>query len=410
MKLSKYVFEVKKNNEHLLVNLFNGAVVSIDDNDYQCMLNEKKPVANNTMEFLIKKNFFVYSEGNTQDIDFDKYVSININITNACNFNCKYCYFKANNKEKQLLSIDTDKFLNWFDQYILPQKKDVFVNYLGGEPLLKIDKILLISNMIQKRIKENSLNYFGEITTNGYFLSPHTAKALVQAGIKSLQVTLDGNRIEHNKIRNCKNNQGTYDRILDNICLCKNIIGIVVRINFNKKTNIHLIKELLVDLKDRDIQQIYFSAIEDNYLEENASAEENEYALSSEKAIQMYLKIWKLQKKMGFALIQKIPPIIGNCIAQNPNGYTINYDGKMFICPSACGISKFYVDNLYDFKANIKRMRDKTKNCRTCFLYPICMGGCEIIHSIHHDNNYCNKSYIVKLLSNYFELKYLDKF
>ena len=408
MKLCKYVFDVRNGEEHLLINLINGIAVIISNQNYVNLINGyREGIDQEVWDVLVQKQFLVQNEDDELNFPYGKYTAINMNITNICNFSCHYCYFRANNKEKEAMAVDADEFLKWVKVYVMPKQKDIFINYLGGEPLIESEKLIHISRNMQKLVENSSMRYFGEVTTNGYFLSPHLARVLFSAGIRCIQITLDGNREEHNRIRNCHGVNGTYDKIISNICACNAIIPIIFRININKKTDVIAIYDLLKDLKAKGIENIYFSAIEDNYLGDSDSAEDNEYALSDAEAIDKYIKVWMLQKSMGFRFIQKIPSIVGNCIAKNPNGYTINYDGKIYLCPSTCGISRFYIDDLYNFKSKEKKSQIKKEDCKTCALYPVCMGGCDIIRSIGQKEDACRKTYISQILTNYFRIKYL---
>lgn len=404
MELYRYIFDVKKSEEeHLLVNLQNGVAVLVSDSDYVSLKQgDYCNVKMDSLGLLKEKGFIVSREHNSLNLEYSN-IAINLNITNGCNFNCAYCYFKANNRVKDFVSVDEDKLLEWIDVYIMPIHKNIYINYLGGEPLIEYEKILSISRKVKKWVKENGVGYWGEITTNGYYLTVDKAEKLVESGIMSIQITLDGDRIQHNLIRNCGVQNGTYDTILKNVCDCKEIVPIIIRVNINRKTSFKSIQNLLEDLKKRNIGNVYFAVIESNYMSTN-----DLYAVSYDKAVGIYKKVWLLQKKMGFDFVQKLPPVIGNCIALNPFGFTINYDGKMYVCPSTCGISEFYIDNIYNYNNEEKKIsRTIREECFKCTLYPLCMGGCDIVNTIDR-NVICHKNYISCMLTNYFKIKYFE--
>lgn len=406
MELNKYIFDVAMGDERLLVNLTNGIVVMISNQEYINMLKYPNKVSESVWSALSNNRFILPASENKLEIDYDKYCAININITNSCNFMCKYCYFKANNETRATVSIDTGLFMDWFTKTVLPKKKKVFINFLGGEPLIEARKILLISETVNKLTRDSAVGYFGEITTNGYFLTPQLATNLSSAGIKAIQITIDGDRDAHNTIRNSKNDKCTYDRILQNVKLCSEVVPITIRVNVNKETNAASIRRLLIDLRDAGVMNVYFAAIEDNYIDQTDSVEHNEYSLSEDETLEKYIEAWTIQREMGFSLHQKFPPVVSNCIARNPNGYTVNYDGRMYLCPSTCGMSQYYVDDLYHYYGNKKITRHIPQKCIECSVYPICMGGCEIINRVQHKDHICKKEYITKLLTYYYKIKF----
>lgn len=412
MEANRYVLTIEKNNKVWLINLINGIVVCLDCS-FNEIVKEKKYdlLDDDVMKILVDKGFIVESAKVLSNIDFASRIGINLNITNECNFNCQYCYFKANNQERSFKAIDEEGTLDWFDKYILPQKQDVYVNYLGGEPLLELPRLLRISRSIQERVKRIGVKYDGEITTNGFFLTEERAKELVSSGIRCIQISLDGDREIHNQSRRCVDGTETYDIILDNISRCKDIIPIIVRINVHKKNRSDRIKRLLGELKERHIENIYFSCIEKNYGDELEC--NDDYVLDEKESIEEYKRLWSIQKEYEFPFIQLLPSVVGNCIAKNPNGYTINYDGNMYLCPSTCGIDKYLVDNVYEYKMNLKKQQSLLNKCKKCNVFPICMGGCIVTNcqvtlkgeTVKQADN-CRKEYILKMLKVYFCFKY----
>ncbi len=407
MELNKYIFDVEVGAERLLVNLTNGMVVMIPDQEYINVLANPDKVSESVWSTLVNNRFILPDSENKLEIDYDKYCAININITNVCNFMCKYCYFKANNETRDKVSIDPELFMDWLKKTILPKKKKIFINFLGGEPLIEARKILLISERVNKATQDSAIGYWGEITTNGYFLTPQLATALSSVGIKAIQITIDGDRDTHNTIRNSKNDKYTYDRILQNVKLCSEIVSITIRINVNRETNAASIQRLLIDLRDSGVMNVYFAAIEDNYIDHTDSVEHNEYSLSEDETLEKYIEAWTIQREMGFGLHQKFPPVVSNCIGCNPNGYTVNYDGRMYLCPSTCGMSQYYIDDIYHYYGNKKITRHIPQKCIACSVYPICMGGCEVISRVQHKDQICKKEFITRLLTHYYKIKYV---
>ena len=69
-----------------------------------------------------------------------------------------------------------------------------FFGATGGEPLLRKDLIEVLEYATKKGIRTG-------FATNGFFLDEKVARKIKDAGISSIQVSLDGTEEIHNKIR-----------------------------------------------------------------------------------------------------------------------------------------------------------------------------------------------------------------
>lgn len=108
---------------------------------------------------------------------------VRLSITEACNFRCQYCLpngFKKSN-ENSYLSVDEIRRL-----VVGLSELGVWkIRLTGGEPTIRRDLIEIISTISSiPGIKRVAL------TTNGYRLM-HTAKALYEAGLNTLNVSVD---------------------------------------------------------------------------------------------------------------------------------------------------------------------------------------------------------------------------
>jgi len=75
------------------------------------------------LEYLVEKHFL--------DINLEKYLQLNLHITDKCNLKCKYCSSYDNSKNHKELNT----FLKYI-RYVSEDKEIVDIYYHGGEPLL----------------------------------------------------------------------------------------------------------------------------------------------------------------------------------------------------------------------------------------------------------------------------------
>ena len=126
-------------------------------------------------------------DGHGRTVDY-----LRISVTQRCNFRCKYCMPKTPfswEPKENLLSFE-ELFL--FVKVCLDEgvKK---IRITGGEPLLRkdLDKFIAMIN-------EHSPDVDLAITTNGFMLK-HYAKALKNAGLKRINMSLDSLKTEKAK-------------------------------------------------------------------------------------------------------------------------------------------------------------------------------------------------------------------
>ena len=99
----------------------------------------------------------------------------------------------------------------------------------------------------KRNCTNNNREYIGSITTNGYLLNKHIFSELYIVGIRTYQITLDGEK--HDKFRVLENGSGTFNTIKNNISNISNMDGdfhIIIRVNVDKNSgeNIEFYKDL----------------------------------------------------------------------------------------------------------------------------------------------------------------------
>lgn len=113
-----------------------------------------------------------------------------LNITDSCNFNCKYCFV---NKKPNHMSFDVaDKAIQWLLENTNSKNPSVF--FFGGEPTLQWDNIIVpLVN------KYSQLQY--SITTNGFLLNEEKIDFLAEHNF-AVMLSMDGNEITQSYNRN----------------------------------------------------------------------------------------------------------------------------------------------------------------------------------------------------------------
>ncbi len=126
------------------------------------------------------------------NITVNRFDSVFLGITKKCNYKCDHCYEWERLNKKDVL---TTKRL----KVIIDRIQNVGVSQIhlsGGEPMLKINKILNLLDYAEK----NNTQFW--IDTSGYNLNVNNARKLKTAGLTGVVVSLDHhNPDRHNAFR-----------------------------------------------------------------------------------------------------------------------------------------------------------------------------------------------------------------
>ena len=183
MKQSKYNFYYKIKNKHFLFNALSKGLILLNENNYNNLKHNKFSEMNQEDIKMLKDSDYLieYDEDELKEYKYlylkNQYNIQSLVITVAptmnCNFSCPYCFEKREinlmNKEVQ------DSLIKYIYKKIKLNKiKKLVITWYGGEPLMAKDIINDISTKILKIIKENNIEYYSNIITNGYLIDDET--------------------------------------------------------------------------------------------------------------------------------------------------------------------------------------------------------------------------------------------
>ena len=291
------------------------------------------------------------------------YLDLRILPTEQCNFRCAYCYESF---EKGEMTPEIRGRIKLLLEKKAPHIKRLFLGWFGGEPLIAIDTISDLSETILELKGRFDFRYESNITTNGFFLSGETMSKLLLFGIKRVQVTIDGNKDEHDERRKLLNGGRTFDVIMDNLRAIKGLnddFDFTVRINFDMGNtgSIYNFLDLLRNILVGDKRfAVFFRSVS------NCGGPNNEIEklalVPSEKSIMMQLKFQEeaLRKGLRVANASVMPKLNSFlCYAALPHSFTIGSDGTVYKCTIYFGhdINKIgYVDEKGTLKLDVNKV------------------------------------------------------
>lgn len=137
-----------------------------------------------------------------------------------CTNHCKYCYLQVNGAiMEDNMSLETfEKTIKWYEEYLESSEAPWLpsIALIGGEPLcyweaLNFDKNLPILGKIAHRYNKEV-----RLVSNGILLDDKRIKFLADNNIQ-LDISLDGDKITHDRNRLKKDNSPTFDIVYKNI-------------------------------------------------------------------------------------------------------------------------------------------------------------------------------------------------
>ena len=161
--------------------------------------------------------------------------NITFQVTEDCCMKCTYCYQhnKSNNKMSfEIAKKIIDKLLN--NEIPSATTENTFAvvfDFIGGEPLLEIDLLQQICDYtIYKMIELNHPWLYHirfSICSNGLLYNTPKVQKFFEKyhNFISFSISLDGNKELHDKCRIDLQNNGTYDRVIENIKLYQKQYG-----------------------------------------------------------------------------------------------------------------------------------------------------------------------------------------
>ena len=349
-------------------------------------------------------------------------VTLSINLSNACNLACKYCF----NDEKDGSSLKLDDVFRFIDNSFaqFPNKEKYIIDISGkGEPLLFLDKILKIKEYtigISNRINREILVQF---VSNGVLLTPVVAEVLQKNGIL-FGVSVDGNKKIHDLYRKTKDGKDTYDIIMNNIKGIENrsYVGLAATLTkevFSLKDSLIELSEVFETIGYKPSRSSDVSFTEDtvyDWLEEyeQLTIFLRDQALNNNLK---YLKILLNGDDYFGKFIRRVflhQHFFCRCDAGLAR-FSLDKDGSIYICPAAYNNEKYRVGD--NCKIDVKKseklfyLHFSNEECNSCAFRYLCAKECLIELDANKGPNkiMCTfKKYLI-LLAIYFYLELKEK-
>ena len=170
---------------------------------------ELRELYKNNMLFSKSHDFNAFAVGNVvPDVPVK---ALCLNVSHDCNMSCEYCFAGKGDfgLEKKLMSEETGMNAVKFLMQNSKKRKNLEIDFFGGEPLMNFDVVKNIVAKTRELEKEFNKNVRFTLTTNGILLDNDKIDFINQ-NISNIVLSLDGLRETNDNMRG----SGTYSKIV----------------------------------------------------------------------------------------------------------------------------------------------------------------------------------------------------
>lgn len=362
----------------------------------------------------LEENGTLFSEDVYRDgvIDFKKRQTVVkalcLHIAHDCNLACRYCFagegeYKG---DRSLMSFEVGKKALDFLVANSGSRRNLEVDFFGGEPLLNFDVVKKLVAYGRELEKTKDKHFRFTLTTNGVLLNDEIIE-FANDEMDNIVLSIDGRKEVHDHMRPFKNGTGSYDYIIDKfkkVAESRNQTKYYVRGTFTHN-NLDFVKDVL-SLADEGFEQISVEPV--------VAGPEEPYAIRKEDIPVICEGYDELAKEMlkrkkegrGFNFFHYMIDLSGGpCVYKRLSGcgsgteyLAVTPWGDLYPCHQFVGEERFCLGNVEDGIVNTE-MRDTFKlcnvyakeECRNCFAKFYCSGGCAA--NAYHCHNDINKPY-----------------
>ena len=139
-----------------------------------------------------------------------------LHVSHDCNLRCQYCFASTGDfgtGRRMTMDVETAKKAIDFVIQRSGQRRNIEVDFFGGEPLMAMDTVKATVEYARSLEKEHNKNFRFTITTNGVLLDDENI-AYINREMSNVVLSLDGRPEVNDQMRKTVSGSGSYQVIL----------------------------------------------------------------------------------------------------------------------------------------------------------------------------------------------------
>ena len=417
------VHQYKLNGYNIVIDTCSGSVHSVDEVAYDIIGMYKSKSEDEICDFILEKysnmpdvtredillcigdikaleeSGKLYSEDRYEKLAYDYKNNSNVikalclHVAHTCNLNCSYCFASQGKYqgERAIMSFEVGK--RAFDFLIenSGDRKNLEVDFFGGEPLMNWDVVKQLVAYARSIEKEHNKNFRFTLTTNGLLINDEVIDFLNKE-MSNVVLSLDGRKEVHDLFRRDYAGNGSYDRIIPKF---KRLVDARGGKNYYMRgtfthNNVDFTEDIL-HMADLGFTELSMEPV--------VCAPSDPCALTEEDLPKLFEQYEILAKEMikrkregrpftfyHYMLDLKNGPCIYKRITGCGSGteyMAVTPWGELFPCHQFVGDPKYSLGNIWDGVKNTSCQDEfrscnayAREECRDCWAKLYCSGGC----------------------------------
>ncbi len=316
-----------------------------------------------------------------------------LHIAHSCNLNCSYCFASQGkyHGERALMSFEVGKQALDFLMENSKGRRNLEVDFFGGEPLMNFDVVKELVAYARSREKEMGKNFRFTLTTNGLLIDDDVIE-FANKECSNVVLSLDGRKEVHDRFRVDYSGNGSWERIVPKFQKLVEARG--GKNYYMRGTFTHANPDFLEDIKV--MLDLGFNELS---MEPVVCAEDDPSALTAEDlpiVLEQYEKLAELmleRRKAGkpFTFYHYMIDLKGGpCVYKRISGcgsgteyMAVTPWGDLYPCHQFVGEEKFKLGDVWNGVTNPEMQCQfadcnvyTREECRDCWAKLYCSGGC----------------------------------
>jgi uncharacterized protein len=316
-----------------------------------------------------------------------------LHIAHDCNLACRYCFAEEGeyHGRRALMSYETGKQALDFLVKNSGSRRNLEVDFFGGEPTLNWDVVKRLVEYGRSIEKQYNKNFRFTLTTNGVLLNDEIME-FCNREMGNVVLSIDGRKEVHDFMRPFRGGTGSYDRIVpkfQKFAESRHQDRYYVRGTFTHY-NLDFAKDVL-HMADLGFKQISIEPVVAPPTEDYAIRVEDLPIIMEQYDILAAEMVKREKEGRGFNFFHFMIDLTGGpCVYKRLSGcgsgteyMAVTPWGDLYPCHQFVGVDDFCIGNVRDGvlrpdlcgefkKCNVY----SKKECRECFSRFFCSGGC----------------------------------
>ena len=316
-----------------------------------------------------------------------------LHIAHSCNLTCNYCFAAQGNfhGKSALMSLDVGKRAIDFLIENSGKRRNLEVDFFGGEPLLNFDVVKEIVKYARSIEKEHNKNFRFTLTTNGMLIDDDVID-FANKECHNVVLSLDGRREIHDALRKTHSGEGSYDIILPKfkkMVEARNGQGYYMRGTFTHKNPDFT--EDVFHMADLGFTELSMEPVVCAPDDPNGLTDEDIKTVCDQYEILAKEMIKRKKCGNGFTFYHYMIDLTGGpCIYKRIAGcgsgteyFAVTPWGELYPCHQFVGDEKYKMGDIWKGVTK-EEIRDEFKmcnayakpECKDCWAKLYCSGGC----------------------------------